>query len=103
MRSRRRLVPPRGRATRWRPHPHGAAVGISSAGLLQIAGELRCAAALGKEAVGIDRKSTRLNSSHLVISYAVFCFKKRTQTRALGKPVIPVGPRAGNLHSRDVI
>src|ERR1039457_6486161 len=24
-----------------------------------------------------DRKSTRLNSSHLVISYAVFCFKKR--------------------------
>src|ERR1039457_6597685 len=25
----------------------------------------------------IDRKSTRLNSSHLVISYAVFCFKKK--------------------------
>src|SRR2546426_3892491 len=25
-----------------------------------------------------DRKSTRLNSSHLVISYAVFCFKKKT-------------------------
>src|SRR5688500_19993946 len=24
-----------------------------------------------------DRKSTRLNSSHLVISYAVFCFKKK--------------------------
>src|SRR5256885_4019925 len=32
-----------------------------------------------------DRKSTRLNSSHLVISYAVFCLKKkkqRTMTRA---------------------
>src|SRR5256885_13068554 len=28
--------------------------------------------------VGIDRKSTRLNSSHLVISYAVFCLKKKT-------------------------
>src|ERR1039457_7451207 len=33
----------------------------------------------------LDRKSTRLNSSHLVISYAVFCLKKkkkrpRTQT-----------------------
>src|SRR5205807_8788419 len=27
-------------------------------------------------ASGIDRKSTRLNSSHLVISYAVFCLKK---------------------------
>src|SRR2546426_6752138 len=39
----------------------------------------------------IDRKSTRLNSSHLVISYAVFCLKKkktqctahRTSTSAL--------------------
>src|SRR2546426_9213849 len=27
--------------------------------------------------VGTDRKSTRLNSSHLVISYAVFCLKKK--------------------------
>src|SRR5205814_10518769 len=27
----------------------------------------------------IDRKSTRLNSSHLGISYAVFCLKKKTQ------------------------
>src|SRR5438034_3919923 len=26
---------------------------------------------------GIDRKSTRLNSSHTVISYAVFCLKKK--------------------------
>src|SRR2546426_2388904 len=28
----------------------------------------------------IDRKSTRLNSSHLVISYAVFCLKKKKKT-----------------------
>src|SRR5256885_8755665 len=28
---------------------------------------------------GQDRKSTRLNSSHLVISYAVFCLKKKKQ------------------------
>src|SRR5262245_12691224 len=27
----------------------------------------------------VDRKSTRLNSSHLGISYAVFCLKKNTQ------------------------
>src|SRR5688500_19914099 len=27
--------------------------------------------------IEIDRKSTRLNSSHLVISYAVFCLKKK--------------------------
>src|SRR5256885_5624830 len=29
--------------------------------------------------IAIDRKSTRLNSSHLVISYAVFCLKKKTK------------------------
>src|SRR5256885_6127918 len=29
----------------------------------------------------IDRKSTRLNSSHLVISYAVFCLKKKKKQR----------------------
>src|ERR1039457_5237517 len=29
----------------------------------------------------IDRKSTRLNSSHLVISYAVFCLKKNSGKR----------------------
>src|SRR5256885_16642908 len=28
-----------------------------------------------------DRKSTRLNSSHLVISYAVFCLKKKNKTK----------------------
>src|SRR5258707_3952959 len=33
--------------------------------------ELRCARS------GIDRKSTRLNSSHANISYAVFCLKKK--------------------------
>src|SRR3712207_7837712 len=30
--------------------------------------------------VGLDRKSTRLNSSHANISYAVFCLKKKQQT-----------------------
>src|SRR5256885_4121167 len=30
-----------------------------------------------------DRKSTRLNSSHLVISYAVFCLKKKTTNRSI--------------------
>src|SRR5258705_11872502 len=30
--------------------------------------------------VGLDRKSTRLNSSHLGISYAVFCLKKKKRT-----------------------
>src|SRR5258708_27000859 len=34
-------------------------------------------------AAGIDRKSTRLNSSHQIISYAVFCLKKK-KSQALG-------------------
>src|SRR5256885_3212799 len=33
-----------------------------------------------------DRKSTRLNSSHLVISYAVFCLKKKIHTSLLLLP-----------------
>src|SRR5690625_6025284 len=30
----------------------------------------------GANPIGVDRKSTRLNSSHVAISYAVFCVKK---------------------------
>src|SRR3712207_8215582 len=33
----------------------------------------------GQESSGKDRKSTRLNSSHANISYAVFCLKKKIQ------------------------
>src|SRR5258708_23825915 len=33
-----------------------------------------------------DRKSTRLNSSHQIISYAVFCLKKKTGNRRPRKP-----------------
>src|SRR5256885_6807079 len=39
--------------------------------------EARCAQWLLRHA---DRKSTRLNSSHLVISYAVFCLKKKNHS-----------------------
>src|SRR5260221_2099281 len=31
----------------------------------------------------VDRKSTRLNSSHTVISYAVFCLKKKKKTNSI--------------------
>src|SRR5256885_11111669 len=38
-----------------------------------------------------DRKSTRLNSSHLVISYAVFCLKKKkTQDERLSAQLIEI-------------
>src|SRR5258708_12830639 len=33
--------------------------------------------ALGQAPEALDRKSTRLNSSHQIISYAVFCLKKK--------------------------
>src|SRR5258708_21471937 len=38
-----------------------------------------------REAFGasLDRKSTRLNSSHQIISYAVFCLKKKKKKRKL--------------------
>src|SRR5947207_8859294 len=41
--------------------------------------EQRREAARGNVAPARDRKSTRLNSSHTVISYAVFCLKKKKQ------------------------
>src|SRR2546426_6034602 len=42
-----------------------------------------CAPRSGREleTYSVDRKSTRLNSSHLVISYAVFCLKKKKRRR----------------------
>src|SRR6266496_3914767 len=39
-----------------------------------------------------DRKSTRLNSSHVEISYAVFCLKKKT-SRASSPPPCAAWPR----------
>src|SRR5690606_40263120 len=40
----------------------------------------------GRDAVRVDRKSTRLNSSHVKISYAVFCLKKKTIIRINASP-----------------
>src|SRR5690349_23287811 len=37
---------------------------------------------LAEEFTSKDRKSTRLNSSHVEISYAVFCLKKKKEKRA---------------------
>src|SRR2546426_8017282 len=37
----------------------------------------------------LDRKSTRLNSSHLVISYAVFCLKKKNKKPNRPPPLAP--------------
>src|SRR5258708_24466329 len=42
----------------------------------------RCSARGGVVAIITDRKSTRLNSSHQIISYAVFCLKKKKTNHA---------------------
>src|SRR5262245_63053641 len=43
---------------------------------------------------GLDRKSTRLNSSHLGISYAVFCLKKKRETRLMQRATCKSTSRA---------
>src|SRR2546426_4383355 len=47
----------------------------------------------GSRAAYIDRKSTRLNSSHLVISYAVFCLKKKNKQTITHRGQEPQNPR----------
>src|SRR5436305_10033992 len=42
-------------------------------------GEARGCLGRGEAETNADRKSTRLNSSHVRISYAVFCLKKKTE------------------------
>src|SRR5690625_12639 len=54
---------------------HAAAGGIGTTAI-QIAKNKGASRIIGT--VGRDRKSTRLNSSHVAISYAVFCLKKKT-------------------------
>src|SRR5256885_6207599 len=64
---------------------HMSARQISGIALLLVAGWLVAVAVARRQYVATltecisqqDRKSTRLNSSHLVISYAVFCLKKK--------------------------
>src|SRR3712207_3857441 len=43
---------------------------------------------VNEAAITADRKSTRLNSSHANISYAVFCLKKKTQSVPAHKPLL---------------
>src|SRR5690554_7780041 len=48
------------------------------------------AKALGHQVSGSDRKSTRLNSSHVRISYAVFCLKKKKNKKNTKQNVIHI-------------
>src|SRR5438034_5118516 len=47
-----------------------------------------CIAIVLAHLLGTDRKSTRLNSSHTVISYAVFCLKKKKKKNNSKKTII---------------
>src|SRR5437660_5490281 len=64
------------------------------AGLGELADEQRRhhqhRAAGGHPEAEIDRKSTRLNSSHVAISYAVFCLKKKNENES---PALDKGNR----------
>src|SRR2546426_3279928 len=59
--------------------PNGIAPVSPPSGGFSIEGDLHTEA---------DRKSTRLNSSHLVISYAVFCLKKKMTQHQHRKPAL---------------
>src|SRR5437764_8034608 len=70
------------RRQRQLQRPPGGQAGPSDAG--GIAGRVRAQSRGhdpgGRGGGGADRKSTRLNSSHRCISYAVFCLKKKKVT-----------------------
>src|SRR3712207_6904052 len=67
----------------------GACIGLVVVAMILMLGQTRVAFAMGRDGLlprwlskvhptwGTDRKSTRLNSSHANISYAVFCLKKK--------------------------
>src|SRR5256885_9289701 len=73
----RKLIEERVQAKRSRRHARQCRNGPEAAGVdVRVEGEagLSC-----RRAAAPDRKSTRLNSTHLVISYAGLCFKKKTR------------------------
>src|SRR2546422_2113759 len=75
---RSRRVKDRGRAGARRDGPGLAPVRSAPRGLVvQVRGVVRAAACCDIRPTSTDRKSTRLNSSHGYISYAVFCLKKK--------------------------
>src|SRR3989442_9051463 len=87
MRRRNPSFPPRVSATSGRPSRRGGATNIPRPlrsrrrrGGLPFEGESgrsRATRGWGSDGWTTDRKSTRLNSSHVRISYAVFCLKKK--------------------------
>src|SRR3989449_7787382 len=63
------------------PHRRDALLDRVAHGLHQVGLAHAHPAVQEQRVVGLDRKSTRLNSSHGYISYAVFCLKKKKTKR----------------------
>src|SRR5690606_41349923 len=78
-RSRRLLQ--RGQPDRWpgRAGDHADGAGGLRAGRVRLRIGQRGVLRVPADPAGADRKSTRLNSSHVKISYAVFCLKKKNK------------------------
>src|SRR3989442_13373160 len=55
---------------------------VGETGLPHPVAQIQRVAAVHEQRVRLDRKSTRLNSSHVRISYAVFCLKKKKKQPA---------------------
>src|SRR3712207_8469221 len=74
----------------WHPNPAGPAGGGPEDGPGQARRRREEADRRGGTREGQDRKSTRLNSSHANISYAVFCLKKKNNyTSSLAYNLVP--------------
>src|SRR5437660_8424658 len=58
-------------------------------------------AAAGDRDADIDRKSTRLNSSHVAISYAVFCLKKKNNNDTAS--ILALDCRQGSASGRTAL
>src|SRR3712207_6929632 len=69
----------------WVDHitvPSGSTAAVADSTLTDM-GEWGPSTVTGAGHLLLDRKSTRLNSSHANISYAVFCLKKKKETKLL--------------------
>src|SRR5438445_6201714 len=75
---------------------HSVALGVHRRGL--VGARARHRARGPGTTSAIDRKSTRLNSSHANISYAVFCLKKKTKP-----PQYPIDPLLECICTSDTL
>src|SRR5437870_9647184 len=55
------------------------------------------------DVLAADRKSTRLNSSHVAISYAVFCLKKKKKKKNNSRQLLYIQEQVHLLHATLVI